>query len=332
MKHFCAFFLVLGAITASVKADLLVAGLDTGTASVQSTVLKFDGTGSRVTAFAPGELGEDVQALAVGPGNSIYAVQNVVGETMVSVLDPQTGAVVGGTGNNPIRDSGGTYCWGAMGAAVGPDGYLYIGSANNGESDTACNVFRVNTSTWAASQYMTITGTAPSSTESVAFGPDYNLYFDGSTPSSDYVWKYNTTTKSLSVLMGPGVGGLGFTFGPGGNIFVNDYNSVQEYSSSGSFIGTFVASGSGGLNHAMDLKFGPDGNLYVDDIGNDEILRYNGSTGQFMDVFVTTAALGDGSGGTYDPLRIAFVPEPTMMLPILLVIPLLRRAPRSAHR
>ena len=51
------------------------------------------------------------------------------------------------------------------------------------------------------------------------------------------------------------------------------------------------------------MTFGPDGNLYVGDNGG-EILRYDGQTGAFLDVFAETWGVN-----VYDLL---FVPEPTL--------------------
>ncbi|MCP4783031.1 MAG: protein kinase [Fuerstiella sp.] len=49
------------------------------------------------------------------------------------------------------------------------------------------------------------------------------------------------------------------------------------------------------------LSFGPDGNLYVASINTDSILRYNGTTGAFLDTFVPT-----GSGGLDNPIGMLF--------------------------
>ena len=54
--------------------------------------------------------------------------------------------------------------------------------------------------------------------------------------------------------------------------------------------------GSGGLVRAQGLTFGPDGNLYVSSSVNDQVLRYDGSTGAFLDAFVS-----QGSGGLDGP-------------------------------
>jgi len=66
-----------------------------------------------------------------------------------------------------------------------------------------------------------------------------------------------------------------------------------------------VGSGSGGLDGAAGFAFGPDGNLYVVSNHNSEVLRYDGTTGAFIDTFV-----GSGSGGLNDPISLTFVPVP----------------------
>jgi streptogramin lyase len=65
-----------------------------------------------------------------------------------------------------------------------------------------------------------------------------------------------------------------------------------------------VPSGSGGLNGTSKLVIGPDGNLYVSSQANDRVLRYDGATGAFIDIFVAA-----GSGGLDIPVGLDFGPD-----------------------
>ena len=74
----------------------------------------------------------------------------------------------------------------------------------------------------------------------------------------------------------------------------------------GDFVSVFVASNSNGICDPGWLVYGPDGNLYLsvcDDGGTNEesVLRFNGSTGAFMNVFVAS-----NSGGLEEPRGLAF--------------------------
>ncbi|MBW4650277.1 MAG: NHL repeat-containing protein [Kastovskya adunca ATA6-11-RM4] len=70
----------------------------------------------------------------------------------------------------------------------------------------------------------------------------------------------------------------------------------------GDFLGEFIPSGSGGLLSPDDLNFGPDGNLYVTSGNTPEtsaVLRYDGKTGAFIDVFAS-------GNGLFRPYGAAF--------------------------
>jgi glucose/arabinose dehydrogenase len=65
----------------------------------------------------------------------------------------------------------------------------------------------------------------------------------------------------------------------------------------------FIAAGSGGLIDPDDLTYGPDGNLYVSSGTNTggSILRFDGRTGAFIDVFATSTSLKRPYGNAFGP-------------------------------
>jgi len=64
----------------------------------------------------------------------------------------------------------------------------------------------------------------------------------------------------------------------------------------------------GALSGPLDLVFGSDGNLYVASFFTDNVQRFDGTTGTFIDAFVTT-----GSGGLDGPFFLTFTPPPTQV-------------------
>jgi DNA-binding beta-propeller fold protein YncE len=70
------------------------------------------------------------------------------------------------------------------------------------------------------------------------------------------------------------------------------------------FISKDNPGGNGGLLGAHGMAFGPDGHFYVACANTNQILRFDGSTGRFLDVFVAT-----GSGGLDHPTQVLFGPD-----------------------
>ena len=139
---------------------------------------------------------------------------------------------------------------------------------------------------------------------SVVFGSDGSLY------EADYaghrIRHFAVTGTELAPFgMGDVDNPQDMIVGPDGNLYVGDAaGSVEEFSPAGTFLGTFVAPGSGGLSSAEGLVFGPDGDLYVASFFTNSVLRYDGKTGAFLGTFVSS-----GSGGLFDPEGITFGPD-----------------------
>jgi hypothetical protein len=130
-------------------------------------------------------------------------------------------------------------------------------------------------------------------------GPDGSIYV--ADYYADEVLHYSPTGRTLLGSFSTSGTPQGLDFGPDGNLYVTTTDStVLKYSPSGTSLGTFIAAGSGGLSNAKAIVWGPDGNAYVSSYSNSEALRYNGTTGAFMDVFAT------GTGGFE---QIAFGPD-----------------------
>jgi uncharacterized protein (TIGR03118 family) len=242
-------------------------------------------------------------------------------------------------------------------ALTGPDGNLYVSSGFFGSGLRA--ILRYNSATGEpmpttsgdgaifgataavfAQESALTNSSSPLTIRTMLFGPNGNLYvavgFDGK-QSQGWVDRFDGTTGTY---LGKFVtddlsqnGGLehpqGIVFGPDGKrdgkldlyVATGPNSDVKQYDgTTGQFLGEFVASGSGGLDHAAGVTFGPGGNLYVasggwghngDIDGLAAVLRYEGPTspdhltpGTFLGTFVQP-----GSGGLFTPLGLLFGPD-----------------------
>src|SRR6185503_4211805 len=71
----------------------------------------------------------------------------------------------------------------------------------------------------------------------------------------------------------------------------------------------FVTSGDGGLDNPHQPVFGPDGKLYVNSHLSNAILRFDGTTGAFLDEFIPSDL-----GGLNGPLGLAFQPNGDLLV------------------
>jgi sugar lactone lactonase YvrE len=80
------------------------------------------------------------------------------------------------------------------------------------------------------------------------------------------------------------------------NVVIVDTNKARV-------VREFIAAGAGGLVSPDDMNYGPDGNLYVSSGTNTggAILRFDGRTGAFIDVFATSPSLKRPYGHAFGP-------------------------------
>jgi secreted PhoX family phosphatase len=118
----------------------------------------------------------------------------------------------------------------------------------------------------------------------------------------------------------PGAGGLvdpdALTFGPDGNLYVSSGDSssgkILRYSgATGEFLGDFATSG---LIRPYGSAFGPDGNFYVSSFLTDEIVRFDGKTGAFIDVFAAAPKTDRQSGQLNGPNGLLFTPDGRLLV------------------
>ncbi len=136
------------------------------------------------------------------------------------------------------------------------------------------------------------------------FGPDGNFYVSNS--NNDTVLRYDGATGAfLNTFASAVEDAAGLAFGPDKNLYVanaGDPGSVTKLNgTTGALLSELTG---GGLSDPEGIVFGPDGNLYVANVDGNDVLRFNGMTGAFIDAFVSA-----GSGGLSSPRDLVFGPD-----------------------
>ncbi|MBF2025564.1 MAG: PEP-CTERM sorting domain-containing protein [Oscillatoriales cyanobacterium C42_A2020_001] len=139
----------------------------------------------------------------------------------------------------------------------------------------------------------------------------------GNTRSDSIVIFDEISGTILGDFTAPGQNGLrdpdAITIGPDGNVYVSVGASSQEsavlrFNLKGEFLG--VAASGNGLTRPYGNAFGPDGNLYVSSFRTNQILRFDGKTGAFIDIFASDNNGGFGSpNGLNGPNGLLFGPD-----------------------
>jgi hypothetical protein len=155
----------------------------------------------------------------------------------------------------------------------------------------------------------------------VAFGPDGNLYLGhlGGPGALRFNGETGAFMNAIVDVTGPS-GSAQVLFHDGNLFVVEERNVVTRFD--GQALAPLPAPGKTGAMFvtlgdqvpstqrvAAAIAFGPDGNLYISiDMGNsiltDSILKYDGSTGEYLGVFVSA-----GSGGLSAPVGLTFGPD-----------------------
>jgi DNA-binding beta-propeller fold protein YncE len=142
----------------------------------------------------------------------------------------------------------------------------------------------------------------------VLFGEDGQLYV--SSFDSDAILRYDGSTGAFDTLFVPsGSGGLdgpdaGMVFGPDGNLYVPGFhsNTIARFdAATGNSLGDFTPTDM--LDQPRTLVFEGD-HLYVTNEGSSEVLRFDATSGDFVDVFVEA-----GAGGLGAPSGMVFAPD-----------------------
>ena len=248
-------------------------------------VLEYDlNTGAYLGSFAPFSSWDTAQAMQVGPDGAIYI--GGIWTDRIARYDPVTHEL----NENFILDQG--HMGRPVGFAFGPDGDLYVlndtpAPGYSGSATNFWNVLKYDGTTGAFITNFVASGEGglvQPDLPGIVFGPDGNLYVssnDYSQSGNDQVLEYNGQTGAfITNFVAAGSGGLvragALSFGPDGNLYVEDYASgaIKEYSgTNGVFMGDFILAGSGGLNSAMDLLFLQDAlALQTSNVGLDDAL------------------------------------------------------------
>lgn len=270
-------------------ADVLVASF------FSDNIIRLDANGQHVATLSGGPAFGGPLCARVGPDGLLYVAAE--GADAIYRYDLSTNTYVDtfiSSGSGGL-DSPTGLCW-------GPDGRLYVGSFTNS------NVLRYDGASGAFVDTFVTTGLGGLSgaDNGMTFGPDGNLWVPSY--NNNRVIRYHGTTGASLGLIGGSIGRPRVLVFRNNSLYLTSEssNSVRRYSLEGAFLGTFIASGSGGLGVPVGLAFDEAANVaYVGSSVNDRVLRYNATTGAFIDVFAAAPGLPiDG------PVFVTVVPEP----------------------
>jgi hypothetical protein len=283
-----------------------------------NAILRYDGlTGAFSDTIVPGLSGAlPAQGAVYGPDGNLYSMDPATGA--IVRYDGHTGALISSFVAPASQDGVGPAQPSAL--IFGPDYNLYVADTSNSSvlRFSGSNGMPLPAPGQPGAVFVPSGSAGLDQPDGLAFGPDGNLYVSSS--GSNTILRYSGSSGApaapMSIFAGPG--GLqqpgDLAFGPTGNLYVLNLGSANLVAfegpnppanapAAGTLLGTFVATGSGGLTSPAGFVFGPDGNVYVADSSTGSVLRYSGASGAFLNTFVAA-----GSAGLNAPTTVLITP------------------------
>ena len=276
-------------ICSSFLVIFLVASLFSFFANQNNGFFAYASEGDFIDVFATGDGLDDPHGLVFGPDKNLYVVSQATDEVLR--YNGKTGAfidafVTAGSGGLDVP----------FALDFGPDGNLYVSSCDTDE------VLRYDGDTGDFIDVFAFDDVGCPTF--IFFGPDENLYVINDLFTMVDVYDGDTGDFLDDIAE---VSATSLIFGPDGLFYIaNDGDDSVIRFNLPAPLGNFTTAGAGGLDDPHGLFFGPapELNLYVVSRATDEVLRYSGETGDFIDVIVTA-----GSGGLDDPYGLVCGPD-----------------------
>ncbi|MEM7206134.1 MAG: hypothetical protein AAF628_38125 [Planctomycetota bacterium] len=139
--------------------------------------------------------------------------------------------------------------------------------------------------------------------------------------NSNAVHRYDETSFASTGAVGAVAGAQSMRYGPNGDLFVpaEKNGRIIRFDATTGARSRFVfddpatpGDETGGLQNPTSAIFGTDGKMYVGDFAGDSVLRYDGATGAYLDVFVASSRgglNGPDAGMTFGPDGHLYVPS-----------------------
>jgi sugar lactone lactonase YvrE len=289
-------FVACGLDVCGARADLFATG--------HTTIYQYSDTGAYKRSIAGSE---EWVSVTVGPDAHVYAASNILGWGSIIRIDPVTGQFTEVVPFDPSYSAKYTI---PFGLAFDPDGSLFAGSNRAFPNFGTTGILRVNSTNGEMELFASPADPDQRITD-IAFGPDRNLYV---AVAQEGIVRVNGMTGQTMDLLNTSWGSFSFdyfgsrmAFGPDGKLYLSDsamrIHRMDPADPDAHEL--FIAAATGGVHSVNGMTFGADGNLYVASGETRQILRFDGTTGTFIDVFTSDAR-------DIRPYRwdIAHIPEP----------------------